>query len=380
MVHAGNPFSPDPDGIVSVQRNFVRAAPAGFAWTYLGVGRPGVDSVDPAGRIRFEPLISSKAQRPLIPLALRFGARLATIPAARLRGSVLRFDRFEPLVALRGRRGPKVLFLHLWSVWDTTGGASDSRWVRLGGLYARSLRTAVGAADLVYVLHDRTAEEVAALLPAAASKLRRFGVPVDTELFRPAAGAWRPPELEALGIGRHGRVVAFAGRLEVVKRPLFLPVIARALAERGRDAHVVVAGTGSLEAELASEAARLARGRVHLLGSMPQDRLAAVLRAADAFVLPSGFEALPNVVLEALASGIPVVASSSARGAGTLLSEGTGIVAGDEPETLAAGLDEVLGWDRERTARQCRSVAERFGAAAMNAPIYDAFASLATSA
>jgi glycosyltransferase involved in cell wall biosynthesis len=377
MVHAGNPFSPDPDGIVSVQRNFVRAAPAGFSWTYLGVGRPGVEAVDPAGRIRFEPLISSRSQRPLVPLAARFGARLATVPAARLDGSVLRFDRFEPLLAARGRRGPKVLFLHLWSVWDTTGRASDSRWVRLGGLYARSLRAAVRTADLVYVLHERTAEEIALLLPAAEPKLRRFGVPVDTELFRPAGGAWRPPELEGLGIAPGARIVAFAGRLEVVKRPLFLPAIARALADRGRDVHVVVAGTGTLEAELATEVARLAPGRVHLLGSMPQDRLAAVLRAADGFVLPSGFEALPNVVLEALASGIPVVASSSARGAGTILTEGTGLVAGDEPETLAAGLDHVLGWDRGQAARRCRSVAERFGAAALNAPIYDAFAELA---
>ena len=51
-------------------------------------------------------------------------------------------------------------------------------------------------------------------------------------------------------------------------------------------------------------------GRVHFLGSMPQKRLAGVYNAADVLVLASIREGLPNVVLEALACGTPVVATA----------------------------------------------------------------------
>ena len=98
--------------------------------------------------------------------------------------------------------------------------------------------------------------------------------------------------------------------------------------------------------------------RVRFLGSMPQERLARVYNAADVLVLASSREGLPNVVLEALACGTPVVATavwgrprSSRTAAGRLVQERT-------PEAIAGALRALLADPPPRAA--VRAHAERF--------------------
>ena len=93
---------------------------------------------------------------------------------------------------------------------------------------------------------------------------------------------------------------------------------------------------------------------------MPQQRLVTVYNAADAVVLASSREGLPNVLLEALACATPVVATAvwgtpeivAAPAAGRLVEERT-------PEALALALRTLLAEPPARTA--VRAWAERFG-------------------
>jgi glycosyltransferase involved in cell wall biosynthesis len=380
LVHPGNPFSTDPDGIVSVQRNFVHAAPEDFDFLYWGVRRPGVEEPQEAERMRFRPVVSSISQRPRVPLSLRFAA--GTLRARRhIDTGVLRFDRVESALPLLGSPLAKVLFLHIWDLADINGAHSDSRWRRLGWLYGRVLDAVVARMDRVYVLRPEVGHRLAGRVRGLEGKVRPFRVPVDASTFPfttgRSRGEARAELFEQTGIPDEARVVVFAGRLEAVKRPGVVPEIARAMAADSRPVHFVIAGTGSLRKELERTAEAMSPGRVHFVGAWSQDRLASAFVAADACLLPSGFEALPNVVLESLACGTPVVASSSSGGvAGLLAGRDIGRLSSDTPAAFAESLNEVFAWEGTRAAA-CREAALEFTPQALNEGLYEELRTLA---
>lgn len=379
FVHPGNPSSHDPDGIVSVQRNFAAAAPDDFAFRYWGVGRPGLGGPVQAGRIRFRSVVSSLTQRPRVPLSLRFAAG-SLRGRGRPEAGILRFDRMESALPFLSSPLPKVLFLHIWDLADIVGPHSDSRWRRFGSFYDRVLDTVVRRMDRVYVLRPDVGDHLARRVPGSEVTLRPFEVPVDVSMFRLTTGSAREEARADLcrrhAIPEHARIVVFAGRLESVKRPLVIPEIAQAMAGDSRPVHFVIAGTGSLQTGMERAVEAACPGRVHFLGPLPQNRLARVFGAADACLLPSGFEGLPNVVLESLACGTPVVASSSAGGVADLLAGRTiGAMASGDPGSFADALRAVFAWEGSR-AGACRDAALAFAPETLNASIYEDLRSL----
>ena len=104
-----------------------------------------------------------------------------------------------------------------------------------------------------------------------------------------------------------GPTLAFAGRLGPQKS---LEVALEAVAELP-DVSLVVAGDGPDRGTLERRARELGvDGRARFLGSVPRDGVLRLFRAADASVLSSSWENLPHTVLEALAVGSPVIATS----------------------------------------------------------------------
>lgn len=90
----------------------------------------------------------------------------------------------------------------------------------------------------------------------------------------------------------------------------------------GHALDVYIAGEGpELHALKALASTRGVDGRVHFLGKVPKDRVHLWICAADTLVLPSFSEGRPNVVLEALASGTPVIATS-VNGTAELITDG----------------------------------------------------------
>lgn len=122
---------------------------------------------------------------------------------------------------------------------------------------------------------------------------------VDLERFAPgdAAAARR-----ALGLPAEGRLLLGVGRLVAGKG---FAVAAQALAQLPQDVRLVLVGDGPERAAIAAAGG----ARVLFLGSRGPDEVALAYRAADLFVLPSEREGWPNVVTEALASGLRVLAT-----------------------------------------------------------------------
>jgi glycosyltransferase involved in cell wall biosynthesis len=179
---------------------------------------------------------------------------------------------------------------------------------------------------------------------------------VDTEAFKPRP---RPADgLRAkLGIPAAAKVVGFLGRLSPEKGPeVFLRAALLAQA-RLADAHFVFVGDGPLAASLKEQIARLKlEQRVHLAGL--QREVAAVLNEIDVLVSSSHSEAMPLAVMEAMASGLPVIATR-VGGIPDMIEQGESgwLVAPNDFSDIAARLEQVLATpgELERMGRSARA-------------------------
>jgi len=171
-------------------------------------------------------------------------------------------------------------------------------------------------------------------------RLIRSGIPLST--FGPDAGV-RERVRRELGVPEGHYVVGSVGRLSAQKNPHdFVRVGADVLARLPNGLFVYV-GDGPMREEIAAAAESGGVGdRLIMLGL--RDDVADLLRAFDIFILTSLWEGLPRVVLQALATGVPVVAYDTA-GIAEAVSEGTNgyLVPQGASGEMADRVAELLG-------------------------------------
>jgi glycosyltransferase involved in cell wall biosynthesis/capsular polysaccharide biosynthesis protein len=167
-----------------------------------------------------------------------------------------------------------------------------------------------------------------------------------------------------------GRTVVSVGRLIRIKDPVTL--VESFAAAAGDDDGLVMVGEGPLREDIDDLTADLQLGnRVHLTGLVPRDEVYRLNRSSDVFVTTSRGEGLPVAMLEAMACGLPVVASDIPPHR-EIASRVTGLplVPVGDREGFARALRRMLAMsdaERERVGarlRQC--VAEQFSVTAMN--------------
>jgi glycosyltransferase involved in cell wall biosynthesis len=240
-----------------------------------------------------------------------------------------------PLAALAAAPGrvPVVLTIH----------CSLAHTLRVCDVRTAILRTLGGwierqgerraAATLVYtsLLADRLARDAGR---PAAHVVRRG---IDARLFAGRDGADPLPQL-----GDRPRVV-FVGRMVRQKGVHVLAAAAARLRTPG--ARVVYVGDGPERTRVERDAERLGvADRVHVTGFVPHERVPDFLASADVLVLPSLYEELGTVLVEALHAGVPTVASRTG-GIPEVVQDGvTGLlVEPGDPGALARAIDTVLG-------------------------------------
>ena len=132
---------------------------------------------------------------------------------------------------------------------------------------------------------------------------------IDAEMFRPASKRERLKAREMLNIPTEAFVIGGVGRLVPQKNfSLFLKVASNVLGGHP-GVTFVIAGTGPLESQLREEATSLGIAEhIRFLGYVT-DRVG-LYHALDALMMTSDFEGTPMTLLEAMASGLPVVASA----------------------------------------------------------------------
>ncbi len=194
------------------------------------------------------------------------------------------------------------------------------------------------------VSHD-LAQWLVGTVGVAADKVTRICNGVDTEKFHPRRGG-RPPIGPDGFVGRDAMIVGTVGRMQTVKDQLtlvraFLRLIETDAGARAR-LRLVMIGDGPLRQESQT---LLRAANAEALAWLPGERgdIAEMLRAMDIFVLPSIAEGISNTILEAMASGLPVVATN-VGGNPELVDHGrTGLlVPPSDPEALAGAIQAYL--------------------------------------
>jgi glycosyltransferase involved in cell wall biosynthesis len=218
----------------------------------------------------------------------------------------------------------------------------------------RTLEAALaGSTARVVAVSASEAATIAASGVVPAERLRVVPNGIDPAPWRAA----RPYAHGELGVREGAPLVLVAGLLNVAKgQDLALRALAR---PELAGVELLLAGHGELEGELRALAQELGvASRAHFLGW--RDDLPRLMASVDALLLPSRWEGLPYVVLQAFAAGIPV-AAARVDGAMELVEEGrsgalsaVGDVAG-----LAAALARVLARDAAGRAELARAGAER---------------------
>ena len=311
----------------------ITLAEVGGAQTY-------VMSLLPSLTERFDVTVAARGPGPLVTAAKESGARY--VPLRFLRRDI---SWREPLAFAELLLLCLTLRPHIVHANSSKAGVLGrlAAWlarvpVRIFTVHGWAFMQYTGASSSVYLALDRLARPLTTRIVCVSERTRDAGVAARTctesrTLVIPNAVATDGPQ-SALD-GDPPRVVS-VGRL---KEPKDFGTLIRALARVTNPYSATIVGDGPDRPLLAPAAA--AAG-VELAGE--RDDVPAVLAASDVFVLPSFSEGMPMSVLEAMAAGLPVVASAVGGVPELVDDDVTGLLVPPGDETALAGaLERALG-------------------------------------
>ena len=268
---------------------------------------------------------------------------------------------YASLMAQRGavlRRGRYDLLLASWGYPDAVGTARLARTLRLpyvvkvhGSDLNLQAERWLQRRQITAAL--RGARAVVAVSAALAERARELGAPagrvhvlyngVDADSFHPGD---RAAARERLGLPPDPPLILFVGNLTPGKGCLDLLEAFPGLLGRQPEARLAFVGDGPAARALRTRAGELGvADRVLFAGARAHDELPAWMHAASLLCLPSHNEGVPNVVLEAMACGIPVVASNVGGIPEVLPAQAGRMVPPRDRRALVDALDEVLRHD-----------------------------------
>lgn len=219
----------------------------------------------------------------------------------------------------------------------------------LARLAYQTLGRAVLNAATCVVFCTPSAEEFGRRLLRSPETSSSIALGVDTRRFHPPNPEERCQAHLRLGLPEAGQVVLFVGRLLEKKGSLVFQEVVNCIS----GPHFVMVGDGPLRP--------VPRDNLTWLPVVPPDQMYQVYQTADAFVLPSLSEGFPLAVLEAMASGVPVIVSRHLAFATMLEKEGAGCTAERTPRAFSAALERVLGEPElaASLARRARMLVEK---------------------
>jgi glycosyltransferase involved in cell wall biosynthesis len=268
-------------------------------------------------KISFFPVlyIQNQNKRAKIPLSLRFELSLfrykSKIP---LKDRILEFHRTEPAFLFNNSGYKKVLYIH-GDIRSLYNPHSEVKWNSMPWLYFKLEKRVMPKMDKIFVVSEKGLNFYKKKYVLISDRFSFMPTWVDKDIFYPLkSGLEKKEEIKKLlsefPVSQNDKILLFAGRLEGAKNPLLLIDSFHELYVRNKNVKLLIVGNGSLKTKVRERINEYKLSeKVKLLNIFPQDKLAKLMRVCDVFVLTSAHEGMPRVVLEALASGVPVVST-----------------------------------------------------------------------
>jgi glycosyltransferase involved in cell wall biosynthesis len=262
-------------------------------------------------------------------------------------GSSLRYDVVNShfavpsgplgLALAAAHRAPHVASIHGADIYEPCRAISPHRCRPVG----LAVRWVLSSADLIVAQSTDTAGNALAYYgDGLAAKMHVIPLPFDMSRVS-ATAADRPEARAALGLDADARYLLSIGRL--VRRKGFGRLV-RALGQLPDDVRLLIIGSGPLGGELDALIRDEGLGRrACLLGRVSERDKYSYLAASDLYVLSSEHEGFGIVLQEAMAVGLPIVATSHG-GQADLLQDGTNaiLVDSNDPAVLAGAVNRLL--------------------------------------
>lgn len=198
--------------------------------------------------------------------------------------------------------------------------------------------------DQIYVSSGSSYQELTERgIPA--KKIRILPRGIDTELFHPNK---RSASGKSIYSAKREVTLLYVGRISKEKNLPLLVQAYRTLSAKDNNLHFIVVGDGPYLKEMV---ASLRGTRCTFTGYLKGEELAAAYAAADIFVFPSTTDTFGNVILEAQASGVPVIVSDQGGPCENIVPEKTGLITtGNDADSLAQAIATLAAAPERREA------------------------------
>jgi len=201
--------------------------------------------------------------------------------------------------------------------------------------------------EKLVLVSDSLRKGIGALVPSARKRIIIIPNMIRADLFLP------PPEPRK----SDPFVFIWAGRLEHVKGVDLLLEAVKTLSEKtNRPFTVRLAGKGSQREELEQQAAVLGiKDRISFLGRLAREEMLKEMQGANCMVLPTRYEAFGVVLIEAMATGLPVIATRSGGPDYIVTKENGLLIDGEKADDLAAAMQEMMSNISAYSAEEIRA-------------------------
>lgn len=378
IFYPADPVGYIPGGIDTVIRGILKWAPIDLDFTLFGatsdsIKRPVNHEIAVTigeRRVRYVPLTSAdpSASRGIVPLTIRYlWALRRYLRAGRLQHlDILDFHRIEALALFTSDVRPKNVMIHQ-DMEVIRNKDSDIGWRHAPWLYEIIESRLLKHVNHVFCVRRSAVDRYQKLHPVIADRFSFLPTWFDPTVFHPIRNPEERQSLRQRLAERHGivasaRILVWVGRLDRQKDPMLLLDVMQTVLQNQSNVHLLMIGDGIMRAQVEDHIKLLdLHDSVSLLGAIPPLGIAELLQVSDLFVLSSAYEGMPIVVLEALASGVPVVTTDVGEVRLVVHDGIDGFVVADRtPAALARAVSKALNLGDSMRGAPCVKAASAY--------------------